>query len=208
MADENETVKIDGMEAALNKIGFLESFGVNKEYLQPAMKSIRTKILAAERPKIASFSGATRKDLRGKISENGVGAVTLSVGPTKRKHIFRFISGGAQWHDRGDAVTTWRGREKARTARGEKAMAARKMPNPSYVPANRLVEWVKKKLGASSDSDALHLAFKVAKSIGRKGLQAHPIVPPTVQEVAQMVNDTMAAAIDKMVEELGKHGKG
>jgi hypothetical protein len=180
---------------------------VNKEYLQPAMKSIRSKIITAERKNIATFSGATRKDLRGKISENGVGAVTLAVGPSKRKHIFRFISGGAQWHDRGDSVTTWRGREKARTARAEKAMASGRMANPSFVPANRLVEWVRKKLGAS-DSEALHVAFKVAKSIGRRGLQGRPIVPPTVQEVGQMVSDTLAAAINKMVEELGKHGKG
>jgi hypothetical protein len=206
MADGDVTIKMDGMEETLNKISFLESFGVNKDYLQPAMKSIRSKIITAERKNIPSFSGATRKDMRGRITENGVGSVTLTVGPSKRKHIFRFVSGGAQWHDRGESVSTWRGRERARTVRGEKAMAAGRKANPSFVPASRLVEWVKKKMGAS-DSEALHVAFKVAKSIGRKGLQARPIVPPTVQEVAQMIQDTLAAAINKMVEELGKHGK-
>jgi len=107
------------------------------------------------------------------------------VGPSsKRKHIFRFLSGGAEWHD-----------------------SKKASKNSTRVPASKLVAWVQQKLGASPD-EALRVAFRVAKSLGKKGLQGNPIVPPTVDEVTSMVITTLNNTIHRMVEELGKHAKG
>ncbi|MHC1739728.1 MAG: hypothetical protein AB9897_01310 [Anaerolineaceae bacterium] len=214
MPDQNELIQVTGMQEALNELSFLESLGVNNDYLVPGMRSLGGKIKPVERGKVPVFSGATGKSLTSKVTQNGVGAVTLTVGPnSKRRHIFRFISGGAQWHDRGAAVSTWRGRERNRflgvsTFRGGtgKKTSRKLSQESSYIPVKSLLEWVQKKLGASAEN-ALHVAFAVAKSIGRKGLQAKPIVPPTVSEISDMVVSSINEVIHRMVEELHNHGK-
>jgi len=207
MPDQDTTMSIEGMEETLAKLTFLESTGVNDGYLKPAMKSIGSKVKSAEKPHIPVFSSSTQKSLFSKVTTNGIGSVTLTVGPnSKRKHIFRFISGGAQWHGRADTVTTWRGKERKRNARADKAVKSGGSANSSYLPASALVEWVKKKLGVS-DEEALHTAFRVAKTIGKRGLPGKPIVPPTVEEIRDMVISTLSETIHQMVEGLKNHGK-
>jgi hypothetical protein len=75
------------------------------------------------------------------------------------------------------------------------------------LPASALVDWVQKKLGASA-TNALQVAFAVAKSIGRNGLQARPIVQPTVSEVADLVVNTINDVIHRMIEEIHNHDNG
>jgi hypothetical protein len=202
MKDQNELIQVTGMQEALNQLTFLESMGVNTDYLVPGMRKLGGVIKPAERQNMPIFSGATSKSLTSKITQNGVGSVTLTLGPnSKRRHIFRLIAGGAQWHDRGANVSTWRGKERKRDAR------AKGGSNSSYLPASALVDWVQKKLGASA-TNALQVAFAVAKSIGRNGLQARPIVQPTVSEVADLVVNTINDVIHRMIEEIHNHDNG
>lgn len=210
MAKEEELIKIDGMEEALKNIDFLSSFKINDQYLVPDMKRIGGAVRKEERKHIPTFSGSTQRNISSRVTTNGIGSVTADIGPSKggksRAYILWYINGGAQWHDRASTVTTWRGREQNRKARADKRVAAGGKANPSYLPAKYLVNWVKKKLGAG-DADALHVAFRVAKSIGRSGLKARPVLPPTLAAVTNMVTTEINNTIHRMVEELGRHGK-
>jgi len=211
MSDQEPIIKIEGLQEVINQLDFLDSLRINDLYLKPAMKSLSGDIKKAEQGHIPVFSGKTAKSLSGKVSENGVGAVTLTLGPktsgkNARAYIFRFIGGGALWSGRSSSVTTWRGKEKNRNMRAKKAISEGRKANSSFLPAIYLVEWVKKKLHASDD-DALQTAFRVAKTIGSRGLPAKPIVPPTVQEVRSMVISRINQAVEKMVQELPTHGK-
>lgn len=208
MSDQDVSIKIEGMTEVLNELSFLESSKVNDEYLKPAMRSIGGTIKKAEKTHIGSFTGKTKKSLTSKITTNGIGSVTLTVGPSsKRRYIFRFIEQGAQWHDRSSGKTTWRGREKARDTRASKVISLGGKPNSSYLPARALIGWVIQKLGASPGADSIHTAFRVAKTIGRNGLQAKPIVPPTVVQIKEAVIAKFNETMRRMVEELHNHAK-
>ncbi len=172
------------MQEVLNQMSFLNSMHINEEYLIPGMKNIGTSVKKVEKQNIPSFSGKTQKSLSSKISTNGIGAVTITIGPSsKRRYVFNFIEGGAQWKGSGQ------------------------VKNQSYLPAPKLVSWIQKKLGAG-DEDALRVAFRVAKSIGQRGLPARPIVMPTVEEVRGFVVSSLNEIINRMVEEIHKHDNG
>ena len=197
MPDENEILQVTGMQEALNELSFLDSLGINNDYLVPSMRSLGAQIKPIERQNIPVFSGQTGKSLTSKVSQNGIGSVTLTLGPNK-SHIlpFRVISGGAQWHDRTSPVHSTAERKRNARIKGGGG-------DPSYLPAANLVAWVTAKLGATSN--ALQVAFAVAKSIGRNGLKAHPIVPPTVEEISNLVVTTISSTISRMVEEIHSH---
>ena len=201
MVDKNELIGVEGMQAALNELSFLESLGINNDYLVPAMRGLGAEIKPIERQNIPIFSGATGKSLTSKITQNGVGSVTLKVGPNANHRIqFRVIAGGAKWHDR-DARTVKNRAETRRNARVKNGS------NTTYMPvSSNFVAWVQSKLGAADN--ALQVAYAVAKSIGRNGIKARPIVQPTVPEISNLVASTMSAAINRMIEEIHKHDNG
>lgn len=182
MAGDDALMEMEGMEQVLHQLSFLQSININKDYLVPGMKSIGASVRKVEKGKIATFSGKTQRSLSSKTSQNGIGSVTLTIGPSsKRRYIFNILQGGAKWK------------------------ASGKSGNTSVLPAQRLVEWVKKKLGAS-DEEALQVAFRVAKTIGRQGIPGKPIVMPTVEEVKSYVVSSINSIIHRMVEEIHKYG--
>lgn len=203
---DESIIRLDEAEvkSVLDQLSFLSSMKVNDQYLVPAMRKIGTYVKKIEKPKVKTFTGSTQKSLTSKITTNGIGSVTATIGPNKKRaYIFGFMTGGAQWD--GDYSASLRniGGKKAsqkRRNRFDRNQAGYK-PNPSYLPANRLINWVKQELGAS-DNEALHIAFKVAKSIGRKGLKGSPIAQPTAEEARETVVRTLNETISNMVQEL------
>ena len=169
-------IQVEGFEETLKKIDFLDSFQINDQYLVPALKKIGGAVRKNERPRVPVFKGSTQKSISNSVTTNGIGSVTAKIGSKRRYYILRFLEQGAKW---GSGKT--------------------------QPPSSRLVEWVKQKLGAS-DENALQVAFAVARSIGKLGLKAKPVVAPTLAAVRNMVITEVKKAIDKMLTELGKHG--
>jgi hypothetical protein len=207
MPDQNVTMTMEGFQEVINQMNYLQSSRVNNDYLIPSMKSIGGQVRKVEKGNIPRFTSKTANSLGSRVTAVGVGSVMLTVGPgSKRKYIFRYIDGGAQWHDRASSITTWRGRENNRNIRGEQRTKSGSKANPSYLPVNQLLPWVRQKLGVSAD-EALHVAFRVAKTLGREGLKPRPITGPTVGQVKQMVINAINETIRKMVEGLKNNGK-
>ncbi len=209
MSDDTQ-IQVVGFEETLKKIDFLDSFKINDRYLVPAFRKIGGAVRKEEKSRIPAFTGSTQKSISNSVTTNGIGSVTAKIGSKKRYYILRFIDSGAAWHGRSDAITTWRGREQHRNLRvggknNENWYTKNSKPNPAFIPPSRLVEWVKKKLSAN-EGNALSVAFAVAKSIGRKGLKARPVIAPTLAAVRNMVVTETKKAIDKMLQELGKYG--
>jgi hypothetical protein len=210
MHDQSVTMEMVGMTEALKEISFLQSININKDYLIPGIKKIGGVVRKAEQENVPVFTGSTRRSLRSKTTTNGIGSVKLEIAPSSkgkngRLHVFRFIDGGAEWHDRSTDVSTWRGKEVQRNERASAKVSSGGKANSSYLPAARLVDWVKKKLGASDD-EALHVAFRVAKTIGRRGLPKRPITMPTVNQMSNYVITELNRIIHTMVEEIHKYG--
>ena len=207
MPDQDVTMTIEGMQEVINQMSYLQSSRVNEEYLIPSLRSIGGQVKKVEKGNVPRFTSKTANSIGSRVTAVGVGSAVLTIGPgSKRKHIFRFIEGGAQWEGRAYSVSTWRGKERARNARSTERIKSGLKANPSFLPANQLLPWVRQKLGVSAD-EALHVAFKVAKSIGRDGLKPRPIVTPTVNQVKDTVVSAINETIRKMVEGLKNNGK-
>lgn len=66
---------------------------------------------------------------------------------------------------------------------------------PHFPPPSALVPWVKLKLGAASDKEALSIAFAVAKTIAQRGTQGHFMFERALDQLAGEAGSIMDRAL-------------